>query len=136
MVASAPNLEPDEIVDAYYTLQEVERAFRDLKDFLKLRPIYHSNDGRVKAHIFACVLAYLLEKALSVRLQQAGLELSARRALDLLSTLHVVENRLGATTIRTVSRPSPQVQAILNAVDLSLPPTVVSTTEAPPPAQP
>lgn len=123
-------LEPGEIVDAYYTLQEVERAFRDLKDFLKLRPIYHWNEGRVKAHIFACVLAYLLEKALGAHLQQAGLPLSARQALDQLSTVHVVENRLGSTTVRSISRPAPHVQAVVKAIGMTLPPTIVSTADA------
>ena len=133
LLANAANVEPSDIVDAYYTLQEVERAFRDLKDFLKLRPIYHWNDGRVKAHIFACVLAYLLEKALESRLQQAKLEVSARRALDQLSTLHVVDAQLGGQTVRAVSRPSPQAQAILNAVGLSLPPTASWPTDQPAP---
>jgi hypothetical protein len=131
LLASASNLEPNDIVDAYYTLQEVERAFRDLKDFLKLRPIRHFNDDRVKAHIFVCVLAYLLERALGVRLQQAGLELTARRALDQLSTLHMVDARLGNTTVRTVSRPAPQIQAILNAIGLSLPDTVSWSSDQP-----
>jgi len=133
LLANAANVEPSDIVDAYYTLQEVERAFRDLKDFLKLRPIYHSNDRRVKAHIFACVLAYLLQKALESRLQQAKLELSARRALDQLSTLHVVDAQLGTMTVRAVSRPSPHVQAILNAVGLSLPPTASWPSNQPAP---
>jgi len=125
LLASAPQLQPDEIVDAYYTLQEVERAFRELKDFLKLRPVYHWTDKRVRAHIFVCVLAYLLEKTLAARLRQAELTFSARAALDQLSTVHLVENRLGETTIRTMSRPSPQAQAVLNAIGLRLPPAIL-----------
>jgi hypothetical protein len=127
LLANAPQLGPSEIVDAYYTLQEVERAFRELKDFLKLRPVYHWAERRVRAHIFVCVLAYLLEKALATRLSQAGLELSARQALDQLSTLHLIENRLGEATVRTISRPSPMVQAILKAAGMPLPPTIVPT---------
>jgi len=125
LLANAPQLRPDEIVDAYYTLQEVERAFRELKDFLRLRPVYYWADRRVHAHIFVCVLAYLLEKALATRLRDARLGFSAREALDQLSTLHLVENRLGNTTVRTISRPSPQVQAILKAVDMPVPPAVL-----------
>lgn len=120
-----------DIVDAYYTLQEVERAFRDMKDFLKLRPIYHWKEGRVKAHIFACVIAYLLEKALGERLERAKITVSARQALDLLSTIHMVENRLGETSIRTISKPSPMAQAILKAVGMPTLPTTVSYNEGP-----
>lgn len=129
LLAQGTDLSPAALVDAYYTLQEVERAFREMKDFLKLRPIYHWTDRRVRAHIFACVLAYLLEKALGEQLRRAGLSLSARQALDQLSTLHQVETRLGNSTVRTLSRPSPQVQAILKAVGLSPPPTEVHVAD-------
>jgi transposase len=134
LLASAPRLAPADIVDAYYTLQEIERAFRELKDFLKLRPIYHWSDARVKAHIFACVLAYLLEKALGAHLKRAKLDLSARRALDQLASLQLMESRLGDTIIRAVSHPAPQAQAVLNAIGLALPSTICwPVRESPPP---
>ena len=49
-------------VQAYKDLSKVERAFRCLKTVdLKVRPIYHRNSDRVRAHIFICMLAYYLE---------------------------------------------------------------------------
>lgn len=39
----------------------VEQAFREIKNFVNIRPIYHSKDRMVKAHVFVCVLAYLTE---------------------------------------------------------------------------
>jgi hypothetical protein len=40
----------------------VERAFRSLKTVdLKVRPIRHRLEDRVRAHIFLCVLAYYVE---------------------------------------------------------------------------
>jgi transposase len=134
LLVKAKEMKTRDIVDAYYTLQEVERAFRDMKDFLKLRPIYHWKERRVKAHIFACVLAYLLEKALEERLERAKVAVSARKALDLLSTIHLVENRLGETTIRSISRPSPMAQSILKAVGMPPLPSTVSYKAADPPS--
>jgi hypothetical protein len=87
----------------------------------------------VKAHIFACVLAYLLEKALGEQLARAELKLSARAALDQLATLHLVDSRLGDTYVRTVSRPAPHLQAVLNAVGLALPATVSWSADQPEP---
>ena len=87
----------------------------------------------MQGHIFACVLAYLLEKALGEQLQRAGVNMSARRALDQLSTLHLVESRLGDTSLRTVNRPAPHVQAVLNAVGLPVPSTVSWSRPEPPP---
>jgi len=40
----------------------VERAFRCIKTVdLHVRPIYHWLEGRVRAHVFLCMLAYYLE---------------------------------------------------------------------------
>jgi transposase len=49
-------------VRAYKSLSTVERAFRSYKSVdLKVRPIYHRLEGRVRAHIFLCMLAYYVE---------------------------------------------------------------------------
>jgi len=49
-------------VRAYKDLAKVERAFRSLKTVdLKVRPIYHYLEGRVRAHVFLCMLAYYVE---------------------------------------------------------------------------
>ena len=52
----------NEAVKAYKGLAVVERAFRCCKTVdLKVRPIYHYNAERVRAHIFLCMLAYYVE---------------------------------------------------------------------------
>ena len=46
----------------YKELSHVERAFRCLKSVdLKVRPIYHRTEDRVRAHVFLCMLAYYVE---------------------------------------------------------------------------
>jgi hypothetical protein len=46
----------------YKALSTVERAFRSLKTVdLKVRPIHHRLENRVRAHIFLCMLAYYVE---------------------------------------------------------------------------
>jgi transposase len=49
------------IVRAYKSLSKVERAFRSLKSLLKIRPIHHHTEERVRAHVFLCMLAYYVE---------------------------------------------------------------------------
>lgn len=61
---SVPNQQMDaaEAVRSYKALAEVERAFRSLKTIdLHIRPIHHRLEGRVRAHIFLCMLAYYVE---------------------------------------------------------------------------
>ena len=49
-------------VRSYKSLAQVERAFRSLKTMdLKVRPIHHHLEGRVRSHIFLCMLAYYVE---------------------------------------------------------------------------
>lgn len=51
-----------EAVRSYKALAEVERAFRSMKTLdLHIRPIHHHLEGRVRAHIFLCMLAYYVE---------------------------------------------------------------------------
>ena len=49
-------------VRSYKSLANVERAFRSIKTIdLKVRPIHHRLENRVRAHIFLCMLAYYVE---------------------------------------------------------------------------
>jgi transposase len=46
----------------YKELSKVERAFRCLKSVdLKVRPIHHRTENRVRAHVLLCMLAYYVE---------------------------------------------------------------------------
>jgi len=52
----------EDAVRYYKELSNVERAFRSLKSVdLKVRPIHHRLENRVRAHVFLCMLAYYVE---------------------------------------------------------------------------
>ena len=51
-----------DVVRRYKSLAQVERVFRTLKGIdLRIRPIHHRTNDRVRAHIFLCLLAYYVE---------------------------------------------------------------------------
>jgi transposase len=59
---SAADLPAEAAVTAYKGLAVVERAFRSLKTVdLQVRPVFHWNAQRVRAHVFLCMLAYYVE---------------------------------------------------------------------------
>jgi hypothetical protein len=59
---SADTMGADDAVRSYKRLSEVERAFRSLKTVdLKVRPIHHRLEKRVRAHVLLCMLAYYVE---------------------------------------------------------------------------
>lgn len=58
----ATDLPAEAAVTAYKGLAVVERAFRSLKTVdLQVRPVFHWNAARVRAHVFLCMLAYYIE---------------------------------------------------------------------------
>lgn len=131
LVSNAPDLSTVEIVAAYRQLHQVEDAFRVLKSLVKLRPIYHWTRRRVEAHVFICVLAYLLATVLEQKLARAGVQMTAARALDALASVQAVEHRWGEATVTQLTRPSPAAAPILQALGLSDLPRILRIEPAP-----
>jgi hypothetical protein len=57
---SDPHLSAEDIALGYKQLLEVERGWRDLKQVIDLRPVYHRKEERIRAHVILCWLALLL----------------------------------------------------------------------------
>jgi Transposase DDE domain len=58
--SSDPKLPAEDIALGYKQLLEVERGWRDLKQVIDLRPVYHRKEERIRAHVVLCWLALLL----------------------------------------------------------------------------
>lgn len=63
-----------EVARAYKSLWRVERAFRETKATLEVRPLFHHRDDTSTGHIVACFLALRLEVDLQRRLDERGLQ--------------------------------------------------------------
>jgi transposase len=114
------SLSPVEAVQIYKNLTQVERAFRDLKDVIDMRPIYHQTPARTEAHIFVATLALLLHRGLEKKLDAAGLDLSASEALKVLKTVRVVDIDLGeGRQKRGATKGSTRCRPILTALGLT-----------------
>jgi len=57
---SDPHLPAEDIALGYKQLLEVERGWRDMKQIIDLRPVYHRLEERIRAHVILCWLALLL----------------------------------------------------------------------------
>ena len=86
------SLSSKEVTEAYKSLWQVERAFRELKSGLDLRPIYHWTEKRIWGYVMVCFLALVLEMVLrrkikdiceEVRYDDFLLELCQLKAVDL-----------------------------------------------------
>ena len=126
------NLSPLEAVRIYKELSEVERAMANIKDVIEMRPIYHRDANRVRAHIFIAVLAFVLHRAIEKKLKGAKLDLSATEALTALKTVRVVDIDLdNGTRKRCVTRGSQRSAQILHALGVTEfdPPTPQTQSE-------
>lgn len=116
---SSQNLSPQEVSQAYMNLQEVERDFRQLKGQLRLRPNYHWTEKRIRAHIFVCVLALLMERYISTRLTKLGLSLS--RAIESLKRMKLGLMDVQGQNQKMITTPKEEHKRILKELQLQLP---------------
>jgi hypothetical protein len=82
--SSDPHLSAEDIALGYKQLLEVERGWRDMKQVIDLRPVYHRLEDRIRAHVVLCWLALLLVRVAETTTGQTWPTL--RRDLD---RLHV-----------------------------------------------
>jgi transposase len=69
-----------EVLSAYGNLWHIEDCFRVSKSDLKIRPVYHWTERRIKAHVAICFLALLMERYLECQLlEKCRIRLSAAR---------------------------------------------------------
>jgi transposase len=116
----------EELWQFYIQLTEVEAAFKNLKDDLALRPIYHQLEHRIEAHIFISFLAYCLQVTLRRRLRDLAPGLTPRSVLEKFATVQMLDVHLPTTDERVVilsryTHPETDVQLLLQRLKLELP---------------
>jgi transposase len=118
---SDPDLSAEDVALGYKNLLEAERAFRDLKTTLELRPVWHRLERRIRAHVLLCWLALLL-----VRVAERQTSSTWRRINTELGRLHQVTlagpaGRVEQTTTLTTAQ-----REVFTATGITPPPRVTS----------
>jgi transposase len=83
-----------DVDQCYRSLQKVERAFRHIKSFLEIRPVYHWRRRRIRAHVLICFLAYYLVRKMELELRAQGEVREVERILRNWDQLELVEIRV------------------------------------------
>jgi hypothetical protein len=83
--SSDPHLPAEDIALGYKQLLEVERGWRDMKQIIDLRPVYHRLEERIRAHVVLCWLALLLVRIIETTTGATWRSLAAE-----LNRLHVI----------------------------------------------
>ncbi|MDR1199541.1 MAG: IS1634 family transposase [Prevotellaceae bacterium] len=98
-------LEAKVVCEEYGGLWQVERAFRISKGRLDLRPMFHFNEKRIRAHVCICFVAYKVYKELERILKQKHIGISVDKVLSIAKTITTICLRLpqsGTTLKRTM----------------------------------
>jgi transposase len=118
---SDPDLSAEDVALGYKNLLEAERAFRDLKTTLELRPIWHRLERRIRAHVLLCWLALLLIRVAERQTGHAWRRINTELGRLYLVTLAGPAGRLEQTTTLT-----PAQREVLAASGVAPPPRVTS----------
>ena len=123
-------VEPATLWKQYIQLTEAEWAFRITQDELEIRPIWHQNEARVKAHILVCFLAYALWKTLAQWLRASGLgdaprtlveEFAKIQSGDVVLKARWTDGREHPLRVRCVTTPDKAQKVLLHRLGLTLP---------------
>jgi transposase len=122
---SDPKMTAEDIALGYKQLLEVERGWKDLKQVIDLRPVYHRKEERIRAHVILCWLALLLARIAENACAATWPEL--RRQLDRIA----VGTFTGpAGTFRQRTEITPAQAAILEQLGIDPPPKIYQLTLA------
>jgi transposase len=110
-------LTPDDLAAAYKQLIAVERGWRDMKGALKLRPVYHYREDRIRGHVQLCWLALMLIRVIEIAVNDTWR--NVRHQLDRMA-LVTLATAAGQVAQRSITTPGQQ--AILHALALPEPP--------------
>jgi hypothetical protein len=122
---------PEELWKQYIVLTEVEQAFKELKNDLEIRPVYHQKDERIEAHIFVSFLSYCLQVTLKQQAKAKAPGLTPRAILEKFKAMQMIDVHLPTTDgnnliLPRYTQPEKDQRLLLHQLNLILP-------EQPPP---
>jgi len=121
--SSDPKLSAEDIALGYKSLLEVERGWRDMKQILDLRPVYHRREDRIRAHVLLCWLALLL-----IRVAENATGQTWNRLRTELQRMQAATFTGSAGTYRQTTETTKPQRDILTALDLPAPKKVIELT--------
>jgi transposase len=118
--------DPGKLWQFYLQLVEIEQAFKELKNDLSVRPIYHQLEHRIEAHIFIAFMAYCLHVTLKQYTKALAPGLTPRAVIEKLAAIQMIDVHLNTTDGRTVimsryTEPEKDLQLLLQRLKLALP---------------
>jgi hypothetical protein len=120
---SDPHLTSEDIALGYKQLLEVERGWRDMKQVLDLRPVYHRLEDRIRAHVLLCWLALLLVRVAETTTGHTWATIRAH-----LDRLHLITFTGAGGTFRQSTELTKPQRDLFTALDIHPPKKIIEAT--------
>ena len=116
LVTNVLDLEPEQVVERYKALADIERGFRVLKSDIEIGPVHHRLPDRIRAHASLCFIALILHRVMRQKLKAADSGYSPERALQTLRRIQHHRVHLNDTLHSGVSTVSTEQADLLGAL--------------------
>ena len=124
---SDPHLTAADIAAGYKQLLEVERGWRDMKQVIDLRPVYHRLEQRIRAHVILCWLALLL-----IRIAETTAGTTWNKIAGELAQLTLGTFTGPAGTFWQTAELTPAQRGLFDRLQIPYPKKVIEAAPAPP----
>ena len=123
-------MEPQQVIDRYHGLTQIEDQFRVMKGDLDTRPLYVRTPEHVEAHLLICMIALIMLRIIQKRLVRSGVVavdpaaywssgLSGERIQQALNRWNV--DALSGDLYRFMDIDDPDLKLILDAFQIHIP---------------
>ena len=130
IVTSELTMKPQEVIEKYHGLTQIEDQFRVMKGDLETRPFHVRTPEHMEAHILICMISLIMLRLIQKRIIKSGLVtldekaywntgLSCERIQQALNKWKV--DAMPASLYRFMDVDDPDLKLILDAFDIKIP---------------
>ena len=128
LFTSRLDLKPKEVIELFYGKKKIEKNFHYLKSngytnrYLRMGPMLHSKDERIRSHNYTCVLALQIYQIINHRLKKKELDMSVQDVLDELKAITYYHIKIPGQDepIKHVNQLTQKQKEILKALEVEL----------------
>lgn len=120
LITDKEELTSKKLLIQYRSKEKAESAFSIIKGPVSLRPVFHYNPQRIKAHVFICYLALFLRNLLDLLLKAKDIDLTPQKALKKSKKVRITQISFQQSdqTFWALNKIDPEIQQIFDAVGL------------------
>ena len=112
-------IDPKEILNTYRGLWQVEQTFRIAKSNLEIRPVFHYNTNRIRAHFLICYLSLALVRYVEFELLKNNLHFPIDQLHFLLNQMRVTKVHHADNNIYVLLEdPPPELASVYQALNI------------------